>query len=299
MFLFRLFEIALFYLVGRFFIAGRTREQAIKKVRLLKAKGFGITLNLLGEHFKKKADVEKALQECIGLIETMTREKLWGSIAVKPSQLGLEISTCYFHENLKKVLDHARTYGIAVEVDMEHAKWIDPVLFVFSSFAHDLSYRGFLRLAVQANFQEVEIFLDHYNLWGAPIRLVKGTAYHGAEYIEDEEEIRKRYVRFANRALGHGAAPFFATVRDRVLINDLEEKALLSLRSRHSFEIQMLYGLGKDLQNDLLAKGYSVRIYIPYGTNWISYGVRRLQFLLWLLFQHPKEFFVQQRRAST
>jgi proline dehydrogenase len=252
------------------------RQTAIQKAQKLKQQGFEITLNPLGEHYKNFAQVEGAVKECAALAEAMSATGLTGNIGVKPTQLGLEIDENAFYSYLYQLMRKIKEYSVGIEIDMEGYETISSTIQIFQEL-HNNFPEFCLRLAVQANNQKVMEELSRRNLWNAPVRLVKGSAYTDKEYETDSSKITERYLRLATIFIREGRNPYLATVRDRRLILQMEEIGLLA--DKNSFELQHLYGLWPNLQKEMLARGYKVRIYIPYGHEWFSYGKRRFLFL--------------------
>ncbi len=273
-----------YWLVGRQFIAGRTRKEMFARARKLQAQGFEITINLLGEHYRDRALVEKTVQEYIAVINEIPKELGRGSVAVKPSQIGVEISQEYCRQNLRIILEHAHKNNVGLEIDIENSKYATSTYILFRYFSNQSPYHNLIRLAVQVNNPDMAQHYYSFSLFRHNIRLVKGGAYTG-EAIVDEDIIRQRFIDIAKdflkeRIFQSDEPLYLATVRDRKLVKLIKAEMPDNRNLNPSWKFQMLYGPWRSLQNNLLAQGYPVVMYLPYGEEWIAYGIRRWRFIL-------------------
>ena len=279
----KLIELLGYWFVGRMFVAGRTRQEMFKRAKEFKAQGFEVTLNLLGEHYRDLKRVEGAVEEYIALINDIPKELGNGAIALKPSQIGAEISEEICMRNLNLIAVHARKNNVGLEIDMESAKYVNSTYGMFLRLSYMTEYHDLIRIAIQANHPQTP---EHCHLLGLPkhnVRLVKGGAYKG-EAITDEDVIRRQFIDIAKylirvRPKGSTTDIYLATVRDRKLVKLIQQEIPDPRTDTSAWKFQMLYGPWRALQNELLAKGYPMVMYIPYGKEWIAYGMRRWRFI--------------------
>lgn len=270
--------------MGRYFIAGRTRKEMFDRAKKLQAQGFEITVNLLGEHYRDPEAVEKTVEEYIALINEIPKELGRGAIAVKPSQIGAEISEKLCMQNLRSIAAHARKNNVALEIDIESAKYTRSTYSMFLNLSYRSEYHNMVRLAVQANHPMAPA---HSYLLSFPkhnIRLVKGAAYKD-EVITDENIMRQRFIDIAKylidaRSKESTTDIYLVTVRDRKLVELIRQNIPDNRSQNPIWKFQTLYGPWRSLQNELLREGYPVVMYLPYGKEWIPYGMRRWRFIL-------------------
>lgn len=285
-----------YWLVGRQFIAGRTRKEMFKRAKKLKAQGFEITINLLGEHYRDDKRVKEAVGEYISLIYEIPQELGCGAIALKLSQIGVEISEKLCMRNLEFIAMHARKNNVGLEIDMESTKHAISTYRMFLSFSYKANYHKLVRVAVQANHPQV---YEHSYLLDFPkhnIRLVKGAAYKG-EAITDENIIHQRFIGIARHLVKMKPKEsttdiYLATVRDRKLVESIRYEIPDNRTQKEpTWKFQMLYGPWRSLQNELLREGYPVVMYLPYGEEWMAYGMRRWRFILKIFVETVKRLY--------
>ena len=266
-------------LLGRMFVGGRSIEDVLKTGERLKKEGYKVTYNLLGEHQGDSVFVDYALRTTLELIGKMS-ERNQGNVAIKPSLYGLQISPDSFLANAKFIVERAKSQGISVEFDAEQQSFTNDTFKVFNFFASRMEYRGFVAQCVQAHARNIMSVMTKYGLWNKRIRVVKGAGVYkenADRVIGDEKDILVRYKQIAILNRDNWQAPLIATVRDRTLAYEMAK----IFRNPNTFEFEMLYGpIGKRLSRELLEKGYSVRIYIPFTDiwckdAWIEYRIRR------------------------
>ncbi len=248
---------------------------ALRRARELVREGFGVTLNYLGEHYHRQEDVRRAVREYFALIVESSDQDLHIGIAVKPSQLGMNISSELFARNLKYLVHHASKYAVPVEIDIEEPAHAECAIQHIVNVANNPWHRDMVRIAIAANMPQTYALIQKYSLTDLRLRLVKGGVYQdGSDQITNEEKIANRYMALGGHLCDTGTNCYFATVRDRALA-----ERIITMFPRGAWKFEMLYGPWKKLQHDLLAQGYPVVIYAPYGYDWIAYGLRRWKFL--------------------
>lgn len=263
---------------ARRFIAGDTLDEAIVVVRELNRSGIQVTLDHLGENVASQEDAWHAAEEYQQLARRIAREDLQSSISVKPTHLGLDFGEDFCYSQLRAILHTAQQFNLTVEVDMEGSAYTQSTLNIVHRLLND--YRN-LRVALQAYLFRTEEDLKHLITCGGSVRLCKG-AYDEPSTIawRSKKDVDASYAHLmlmmlSEQALQNGFYPALAT-HDHNLILLAEREAVRRNMSRDQFEFQMLYGVRRDWQRRLAMDGYRVRVYVPYGTQWYPYFMRRL-----------------------
>ena len=253
------------------FVAGETLDDAVRVTRELNSRGFLVSMDHLGEHVSDDALAAQARDEYLQCIERIAAEGLDANISVKLTQLGLGRDDALVEESLRSLAARAAAAGLTVTVDMEESALTQATVDLYTRVQADF---GNLGLALQAYLHRTPEDLARVLPLGGHIRLCKGA------YDEPEEvAIRRRDgVEEAFRALlgdlmaCEGVRPAIATHHDRLVAAARE---MAKTRS-NPFEFQMLYGIRSTLQAELVAAGYPVRVYVPYGVSWYPYLTRRM-----------------------
>jgi proline dehydrogenase len=259
---------------ARRFIAGESVEEAIEVARSLQGRGFHLALDYLGESVSTVAKATAAAREYIRLIDVIEAAGIERNLSLKLTQLGMAIDRATCVDNLRRILEPAARHQFFVRIDMENSPYTEATIQVFETL-WKLEYRN-IGLALQSSLFRTEQDVRRMNELGARVRLVKG-AYKEPSSVafQQKTDVDAAYVRQMRLLLDHGVYPAIAT-HDAAII--AEARAYASERgiSSDKFEFQMLYGVRRDLQNQLLAAGYRVRVYVPFGKEWYPYFMRRL-----------------------
>ena len=258
---------------GRF-IAGETVADAIAAARALEAGGLHVTLDLLGESVTSLETADAATREYLAVIDAVTGSGIDRSISLKLTQLGLDVDKASAVDNLRKILERAEPAGFFVRIDMENSPYTDVTLEIFET----LWQQGYRRIGVvlQSALHRSERDLQRITALGASVRLVKG-AYKESNTVayQRKADVDAAYARMMQTVLTTGHHPAIAT-HDPVLIARAGEIVRDDRIAPDQFEFQMLYGIRRDLQTSLVAAGYRVRVYVPFGREWFPYFIRRL-----------------------
>lgn len=259
---------------ARRFIAGETTGEAIEAARTLGARGFGVTLDYLGESVASAelaAAAARAYGEIVGAVVDAGVER---NLSLKLTQLGLDVDRATAVDNLRRVLETAHPHGFFIRVDMENSPYTDATLDILET----VRGLGFTEVGtvIQSCLTRSDADVDRLNALGARVRLVKG-AYNEPRAVAHHriEDVDAAYVRLAARLLDANPYPAFAT-HDPAMIEAVKAEAAARGLARDRFEFQMLYGIRRDLQAALLAEGYRMRVYVPFGKQWFPYFMRRL-----------------------
>ena len=260
--------------MARRFIAGETIDDAIAVARALEARGLHITLDLLGESVRTLDGAYAATQDYVGVVDALVAAGVERNVSIKLTQLGLDVDKASAIDNLRRILERAEPAGFFVRVDMESSAYTDVTLEIFETLWHH-GHRS-LGVVLQSALRRTDGDLERMIALGARVRLVKG-AYKEPKSIAypKKADVDAAYARQMTRLLEAGTFPAIAT-HDPALIARAREWARDHGVTHDRFEFQMLYGVRRDLQNALVAAGYQVRIYVPFGREWFPYFMRRL-----------------------
>ena len=259
---------------ARRFIGGETVSEAIATAHALGRSGFTHTLNHLGEHVTSAEAARVATRAYLHAIEQVGLAGVPCKVSVKLSQIGLEVDRGQCLDHLREITDLARHHGGFVRIDMEGSGLLDDTLEMFNALWNE--GRRNVGVVLQSYLYRTDDDLRQVMGRGARIRLVKGAYKEPADvaYIE-KREVDAAFERQAKMLLAEGSAPAFAT-HDPLMIDTICRYAAEHGIGNDGFEFQMLYGVRRDLQASLVASGYGVRIYVPFGRDWFPYFMRRL-----------------------
>ena len=255
------------------FVAGDQLEDAIRAIKELNSRGIGGILDLLGEGVSDPAGAQAAADEYLASIQRIEETGIDTTVAVKPTQLGLAFDKGACIDHLRRLAAEAEAIGTYVEVDMEQSAYVSDTLDVFRVLRSDF---GALRLAVQAYLRRTPIDLEKLADVPPRVRLVKGAYAEPPEVaFQKRKEIDGQYRFLIDWLFERGADPAIAS-HDARLIEHAQKKAIAMGRGPESFEIQMLYGIRRELQEKLARGGHRVRVYVPFGAAWYPYLMRRI-----------------------
>jgi proline dehydrogenase len=262
--------------ISRRFVAGNTQADAVDAVRRLNAEGFEATVSFLGEAVTTVGEVDAAVREFTTYMEAVRVEGLRSHVSIKLTELGLAFDAELAARKLDEVLRAAEAAETFVRIDMEDSRYTEKTLALFREARRTHDSVGIVIQAYLRRSAEDVVALARE---GAPVRLVKG-AYREDEdvAVQEKAEVDAAFIEladgyFANMADGGWLA--IATHDGRMV-----REALASAR-RHGvqgerYEVQMLYGIRPEMQRSLRDAGHRVRVYVPYGSHWYPYMMRRL-----------------------
>jgi proline dehydrogenase len=255
------------------FVAGRELDDAVEAIRALNGRGIGGILDLLGEGVSDPEGAQAAAEDYHEAIKRIEESKIDTTVSVKLTQLGLAFDKASCVGHLRRLAAEAEAIGTRVEIDMEQSEHISATLDIYRLLRPDFPS---LRLAIQAYLRRTPIDLETMADIKPRIRLVKG-AYAEPEAIayQKRREIDTQYMRLTDWLFAKGTDPALAT-HDGKLIAHGADAALRVGAGPADYEIQMLYGIRRDLQDSLASGGFRVRIYVPFGSAWYPYLMRRL-----------------------
>ena len=259
---------------ARRFIAGETTAEAIAAARALESRGLSQTLDYLGESVSSAAAADKATREYLAVISDIVAAGIGRNISLKLTQLGLDLDRVTTLDNFRRILEPATTHGFFVRIDMENSPYTEVTLDVFETL-WGLGYRN-LGVVLQSALHRTEADLTRVLALGARVRLVKGAYKEPASVAyQRKADVDAAYLRLMEALLRSDTFPALAT-HDPEIIDRARSFVASEGIAKDRFEFQMLYGVRRDLQASLVAEGYGVRVYIPFGGQWFPYFMRRL-----------------------
>ena len=257
------------------YIAGEGLEDAVRVVRGLNAGNMMATIDVLGEDVSTKEEAEQARKVCAWVLKTVQDERLNSNLSIKLTQFGLKIDERLCYENVKNILQVARGYGNFVRIDMEDSSIIDPTLNLYERLRAERFEN--VGIVIQAYLRRSEEDVRKLIQTQANIRLVKGIYVEPeAIALKDREAIRGNYMKLLKMLLEARCYVAIATHDDFLLKGAIQFIREMSLPQK-AYEFQMLYGVRVKLRDQILARGHRMRIYVPFGTHWYSYSMRRFQ----------------------
>ena len=260
----------LLFRVAKKWVAGYSVDEAITAALDANSRGMSAILNFLGEDVTDANVVEQTMNEYLSLMELMNTRKVRGCISVKPTQLGLAINPKMCLQNFRRLADKAKELGQFLWIDMESIKFAEDTIAIYLEVFEKYNMTG---VALQAYLRRSASDLIHVLEHGGKVRLVKG-AYHESEKhaFAVKEEVDANYGKLM-KMLFQSKNHFAIATHDSKLI----EEAIQLKKKDSKFEFQMLKGIRDELKSELVAKKFAVSEYIPYGSQWLSYSVRRIR----------------------
>jgi proline dehydrogenase len=260
---------------ARRFVAGETATDAIAAVRALNAKGITASLDLLGESVSREAEAKATAREYVGLLDRIAAERLDANVSVKLTALGLDISDEVCLASAHEVLQRARRHDTFVRLDMEGSAYTDRTLDLFEHHLYPM-YPENVGIVLQSMLRRTAADVERAITLRARVRLCKGAYREPPEIaFPDKADVDESFVRAMKRLMTDGHYPGLATHDERI-IEQAQRYARESGIPADRFEFQMLFGVRRDLQERLVADGWRLRVYVPYGTQWYPYLMRRL-----------------------
>ena len=257
----------------RRFVAGTTLEEAIAVTEELNAQRIDVSLDLLGETVEHLHESEAAIDGYIEAIRAIAEQVPGTTVSIKLSQLGIALDPAVCAGHLDSLLKEATKLGVLIEIDMEHSS-VGPA--ELDAFRVALAECPDTRVAIQAAMRRTPLDLQSFTEVKPRIRLVKGAFLETRDLaLLDKDEITAQYLYLTGYALANLPDPAFGTHDDRC-IDHVKETAVRLGVDRADYEFQMLYGVRRDRQRELADEGYRIRIYVPYGTQWYPYLMRRM-----------------------
>jgi proline dehydrogenase len=257
------------------FVAGETIGQAVAAARELAQRGITASLDFLGESVTVESEAIAARDQYLQMLELLAAAGQEVNVSVKLTQMGIDIAEDLCYANMVRILNKAKELHGFVRLDMESSQYTQKTLSFFTDRLFD-SYRDHCGVVIQSALRRSESDVDDLIALRARVRLCKGAYLEPpAVAFPDKKDVDKNYVLLMERLLLKGNYPGIAT-HDEAIIEHARQFTRRQQIAPERYEFQMLYGVRRDLQARLKQAGYNMRVYIPFGTQWYPYLMRRL-----------------------
>jgi proline dehydrogenase len=258
------------------FVAGETLEEALGALERLRAQGLRTTVDVLGEAVSSADAARGAADEYLDTLDALAARGLDRNVSVKLSQMGLGIGPEVCRANVERILERAAAHDAFVRIDMEDHTTTDATLELWRALRPVNAGRGDSGVVIQAALRRSPADIDALIGEQARVRLCKGAYVEPATLAyPDKGAVDEAYAELMERLLRDGTFPAVATHDERIIARAVEYARANGI-GPDRFEFQMLYGVRRDLQERLVRAGYGVRVYVPFGTQWYPYFMRRL-----------------------
>lgn len=268
-------------MVAMRFVAGATIAEAMTAAKDLNAKGMKVTLDFLGESVNNPAEARAARDEILAILDAIEANGIHGNVSVKLTQLGLRVDESLALDNVRSLLERAQIYNNKVRIDMEESAVTDVTLGVYRRLRDELGFGHRVGIVIQSYLYRSEEDVAELVENGAWVRLCKGAYAEPADVaFAAKADTDKNYVKLTEMMLSETARQkgvyLGVATHDEKMIQATLDYVKANGISPQEFEFQMLFGIRRELQEKLVADGYQVRVYVPYGTAWYPYFMRRL-----------------------
>jgi proline dehydrogenase len=257
--------------IAKQWIAGDTVDDALISAKNAYQTKRHAIINKLGEYHTSKKQINTTMKEYQKIIHSFRKLKIRGAISVKPTQIGLSISQKEFYRNFEKIIQAARNAHVFVWLDMESSEHTDETIEIYHTFFSKYERLG---IALQANLKRTENDLRDLQRIGAKIRLVKGAYRENAKIsFKSKKSVDDNYLKLMKKLFETGNEFAIASHDGKII----RKAQLLSKKYPRKFEFQFLKGIREEIKSELIKKKFVVSDYIPYGTNWLAYSIRRIK----------------------
>jgi len=256
------------------FVAGRTLADGVNVLKNLSKDKILGTLDYLGENVKNLDEAAQSRDSYLAALHQIRAEKISATVSLKLTQFGLDLSESACRDNVAALVSCAQQMDTRVEIDMESSAYTDRTLAVVREMQS--AFPGHVRAVIQAYLFRSEADIKVLSALAIPVRLCKGAYREPAEVaFPGKADVDENYLRLMRLLFSEGNYPAIASHDESIVqaaLRHIQEQKLDATR----FEFQMLYGIRRDLQRQIVAKGYRLRLYVPYGDAWYPYFMRRL-----------------------
>jgi proline dehydrogenase len=261
-------------------VAGETREDAIATAKALNHKGMLVTMDYLGESVTTAEEAVAARDEILKLLDCIQESGVKANVSVKLSQLGVKVNATLALNNTRAILSRARQHQNKIRLDMEESALVDTTLDLYRTLRDEEGFDN-VGVVIQAYLYRSEQDVCQLIEEGAWVRLCKGAYAEPPEIAfpvkadTDANFIKLMQQLLSQRARERGVYLGVATHDEKMIAATMAFAQSQGIKA-NEFEFQMLFGIRRQYQERIVAQGYQMRIYVPYGTAWYPYFVRRL-----------------------
>ncbi|MDQ3688201.1 MAG: proline dehydrogenase family protein [Acidobacteriota bacterium] len=257
------------------FVAGEDIEQTIAAIRELNAHNCTASFDHLNESVTKVAETEEEVREYLRILSRIDDTGIRSNVSIKLTQFGLDIDPELTYKNARTIVAEAARRGNFVRVDMEASNVTQVTIDIFKRLRAEFGLDD-VGIVVQSYLRRTEQDVSDLLKIPARIRLCKGAYNEPPEVaFPDKKDVDENYIRLMRVLLSSGVYHGIAT-HDPKMIDATINHAARERIGKNAFEFQMLYGVRRDLQEQLARDGYQMRVYVPYGKHWYPYFMRRL-----------------------
>ncbi len=264
--------------ITRRFVAGETLDDAVHAVKNLNGEGLLVTLDHLGESVATADDARRAKDDYLVALDAIAKNNLQSHVSVKLTHMGLDLDPELCLANMREIVGMAQAIGTKTRIDMEDSARTQITLNIFKTLREEYDNVG---IVIQAYLFRSEADMQELYAMGARVRLCKG-AYKEPPDISfaEKKDTDANYLKLTEIFLGANGASTGAQLalatHDEKIIEWSKQYIKTHNVPYDRFEFQMLYGIRSDLQRQLVQAGYPMRVYVPYGSQWYPYFMRRL-----------------------
>ncbi len=260
---------------ARRYVAGETLENAVATVQRLAKEGCRATIDVLGESVENREQAQTAVEGYLKLLDAITEHSLDANVSLKPTQMGLLLDEALCRDNVGTILDKAHPRGIFVRIDMEDAATTDATLRLYRDLV--ARYPDRTGVVLQARLRRTLADAVQLAREGANVRLCKGIYLEPRRLAYCERDIiRNNYVHVLRELLSGKGYVGVATHDEWLVAEALAAAQQLGV-GEDRFEFQMLLGVDPELRRIITGAGHRLRVYVPFGSHWYPYSVRRLR----------------------
>lgn len=257
------------------FVAGESVETAVDAARELNRRQISATLDLLGESISRESEAAQARDTYLQMLDRIAETGVDSNVSVKLTQMGFDISETACLANMTAILERAKARGSFVRLDMESSAYTQRTLDFFFQQLYP-AFGPHVGVVIQSCLRRSPADVERLIQERVRVRLCKGAYLEPADVaFPDKGDVDRTYVELMEQLLLRGNYPGLAT-HDATIIGHARRFSVERGIAPERFEFQMLYGVRRDLQDELRAAGFRVRVYVPFGTQWYPYLMRRL-----------------------
>jgi proline dehydrogenase len=273
------------------FVAGETLEEAIAAAKIINENGMYATMDQLGEHTETSEQAKSTAEDILTILDAIDKSGVKSGLSVKLTQIGLTLDEALCEENLAKIISHAGKYNIFVRIDMEDSECLDATMRLYWKMINEYHFEN-VGMVIQSYLYRSDKDVDDLLEADTRIRMVKGAYKEPAEIAyPKKKDVDEAFDRLTEMMLEHAISDDSPGVYDgggywppvTAVASHDEGRVQFAIGKAESLgvpkeklEFQMLYGIRRELQQRLTTQGYPVRIYVPFGTEWYPYFMRRL-----------------------